>query len=473
MLAILLLPLLSAVPQEPVEETNMEGIWGERWTPEARVYALAGPSVVSVDVFERPAATPILNPSDVLAPLKTPISQGTGVVIDPEGFVITNAHVVHHPEIGLAERDLLVVLSFADNLDSKGAPGDKVFAKVLNIDAEWDLALLKIEKVGPYPAIHPAESALLIGEKVIAIGTALGNAHSVTSGILSGVHRDVRVRDLDGQGFHQLNGLLQTDAAINPGNSGGPLLNIYGELIGINSATLEAADGISYAIPVDRVSEILRTRLYEPRVWMGMRLRRGSDPIVQALHPRGPAQRSGLMVGDRIVAVDGQAVLNAVEFAEEMFVHEAGDLVVLDVEREDRRMVVELRLASVDQRDSFGLLGFLCERDKLWISDGNSPSSLYSVLRITGVFQDTGAERLGLEPGDMIVAVHLLGDREGDGWTSVTSQKQLVRLIQGPDFNFDGLNLWWVKKDATTSMKGRLTFDSPALAARQNSTQGL
>lgn len=179
------------------------------------------------------------------------------------------------------------------------------------------------------------------------------------------------------------------------------------------------------------------------------------------------------MVGDRIVAVDGQAVLNAVEFAEEMFVHEAGDLVVLDVEREDRRMVVELRLASVDQRDSFGLLGFLCERDKLWISDGNSPSSLYSVLRITGVFQDTGAERLGLEPGDMIVAVHLLGDREGDGWTSVTSQKQLVRLIQGPDFNFDGLNLWWVKKDATTSMKGRLTFDSPALAARQNSTQGL
>ena len=462
MLSALILSLLAFSPQEAVDAPDLGAMFGKRVTPEAQVYQSAGPSVVSVDVYLRPTVTSILNPSDILAPMGKSLSQGSGVVIDPRGFVITNAHVVS-PEKNYTTDDLLIVLSFAD--------GEMVYAKIVRIDFQWDVALLKIEKEKEYPAIvRAADEDLLIGERVIAIGTAYGNSHSVTSGILSGVHRDVRVRNIGDTGTHQLNGLIQTDAAINPGNSGGPLLNINGELIGINSATLGAADGISYAIPVARVNEILRDSLYEPRVWMGFVLERTSTPTIEAVHPRGPAAQVGLMAGDRIVAVDGETVLTALEFRNEMLIFEPGNSVVIDFERGDRRRVVNITLASSEHRDAFGLLGFLSEGKEQFIDDGESPwPTRYSVLEITGVFQDTSAARLGLEPKDLILAVHLLNQESGDGWIRVTSQKQLIQLINGPDFDFNGLNLWWIKNGLSAenrTMKGRLTFDEPTVLQR-------
>ncbi len=464
MLPALLLPLLSLAAQEPTEAPDLAAMFGKRVTPEAQVYQTAGPSVVNVEVYERSASTTILNPSDFLAPLGEVMSQGSGVVIDSRGFVITNAHVVN-PEKNITTDNLLIVLSFVD--------GEMVFAKVQRIDFQWDLALLKIEKAKEYPAIvRAADDDLLIGEKVIAIGSAFGNSHSVTSGILSGVHRDVRVRNIDSPGTHELSGLLQTDAAINPGNSGGPLLNIDGYLIGINSATLEAADGISYAIPVAQVNEILRNTLYEPHVWMGFVLNNSSTPTIEAVHPRGPAAQVGLLAGDRIVAVDGETVLTPMEFRDEMLVYEPGDSVVIDFERGDRRRVVNITLASAEHRDAFGLLGFLSEGKEQFIDDGESPwPTRYSVLEITGVFRDTSADRLGLEPKDLILAVHLLNQDTGDGWVRVTSQKHLVQLINGPDFDFEGLNIWWIKQGLSAdnkTMKGRLTFDDPAILQRIN-----
>jgi len=462
MIPALILSLLPFFAQEPIEAPDLSGIFGKRVTPEAEVFQSAGPSVVSVDVYLRPAATTILNPSDFLAPLGEPTSQGSGVVIDSRGFVITNAHVVSPDENNTAE-SLLIVLSFAND--------EMVYAKVVRVDTEWDLALLKIESDKEYPAIvRAADEDLLVGEKVIAIGTAYGNSYSVTSGILSGVHRNVFVRNIGGTGAKQLNGMLQTDAAINPGNSGGPLLNINGHLIGINSATLEAADGISYAIPVSRVNEILRNSLYEPHVWMGFVLGHAGAPTIEAVHPRGPAAQVGLLPGDRVVAVDGEAILTGVEFRSAMIIYEPGDSVVIDFERDDLRRVVNITLASAEHRDAFGLLGFLSEGKEQFIDDGESPwPTRYSVLEITGVFKNTSADRLGLEPKDLILAVHLLNQEKGDGWIRVTSQKQLIQLINGPDFDFAGLNLWWIKKGLSAdnkTMKGRLTFDDPAILQR-------
>jgi len=385
------------------------------------------------------------------------------VVVDSRGFVITNAHVVQ-PEGRLSADDLLITLTFLDG------PTDKeVVARVHSIDAEWDLALLKIYEKGPYTAITMADpERLLIGEKVIAIGTAYGNTHSLTSGILSGVQRDIAISSRSEQTKQQLRGMLQTDAAINPGNSGGPLLNVLGELIGINSATLDYADGIGYAIPVGRVEEILKNRLLQPNVWLGMSLApRGKDLTINAMHPRGPAAEAGLMVGDRVIAVNSVTVLNPSEFGNELVLMQPGETIAIDYERGDRRRVANLKLQSGGQRDSFGVLGFLCDPNPniIMINDAHGWPTRYPVLKLTGVFENTGAARLGLQAEDSIIAVHLLDQGEGDGWVPVSSQNQFLNLIRGPDFDFHGQNIWWMTADGK-SKKGRLSFDDPDIAAR-------
>jgi len=463
MLLALLLPLGMSFSQQLVEDAGLAEVYGERWTPEARVYRQVGASVVSVDVYEKLISTSLTSPTDFLGQLGTPISQGAGVVVDARGFVITNAHVVQ-PEGRLTADDLLITLTFLDGDQNK-----EVVARVYSIDTEWDLALLKIYEKGPYTAITMADpDKLLIGEKVIAIGTAYGHAHSLTSGILSGLQRDVAITTLAEHKQRQFRGMLQTDAAINPGNSGGPLLNVLGELIGINSATLDYADGIGYAVPVGRVDEILKNRLLQPNVWLGMSLApRGKDLTVNAIHPRGPAALAGFMLGDRVIAVNSVSVLNPREFGDELVLLVPGETVSIDFERGDRRRVANLKLQSGSQRDSFGVLGFLCDPNPsiIMINDSYGYPTKYPVLKLTGVFENTGAARLGLENGDSIIAVHLLNQTEGDGWVPVSSQKQFLNLIHGPDFDFHGQNIWWMTAE-NKSMKGRLSFDDPDIVER-------
>ena len=463
MLLALLLPLGLPCAQEPMEDLGLADFYGERYTTEARVYRSAGHSVVSVDVYSKLFSTKLPNPTDLLGQLGPPISQGTGVVIDPKGFVITNAHVVQADE-RLASDQYLITLSFGADFGGK-----KVVARVLNIDTEWDLALLKIDEGGSYRAIPLAEpDDLLIGEKVIAIGTAYGNTHSVTSGILSGVQRDVNVMSpAVGNGrrsTHKLTGLLQTDAAINPGNSGGPLLNAKGDLIGINSATLDFADGIGYAIPVGRVTDILSTRLLQPRVWMGMNMSSEGALTVGSVHPRGPAAQAGLEAGDRVVGINGISILDPKELFQELVLMEAGEVVAVDYERGDRRRIAELTLHSISQRDSFGVLGFLVDQKPVMmvIQDSSGWPTRYPVLKLAGVFEGTGASRLGLKANDLLIAVHLLDQPEGDGWVPVTSEKQLMTLVRSEDFDFHGLNVWWMDQEKK-SHKGRLTFDDPEI----------
>jgi len=463
MLAALLLFLALPLFQQPVEDAGLAEVYGERWTTEARVYKQVGASVVSVDVYEKLIPGSLTSPTDFLGQLGVPISQGAGVVVDSRGFVITNAHVVQ-PEGRLSADDLLITLKFLDG------PKDKeVVARIHSIDEEWDLALLKIYEKGPYTAITMADpDSLLIGERVIAIGTAYGNTHSLTSGILSGVQRDIEIRSGSNRRQQEFRGMLQTDAAINPGNSGGPLLNALGQLIGINSATLDYADGIGYAIPVGRVVDILKNRLLQPNVWLGMSLApRGKDLSVNAIHPRGPAAQAGFMLGDRIIAVNSVTVLNPVEFGNELVLMQPGETISIDFERGDRRRVVNLRLQSGLQRDSFGVLGFLCDPNPqfIMIKDAYGWATRYPVLKLTGVFENTGASRLGLKEKDSIIAVHLLNQGQGDGWAPVSTQSQFLNLIHGPNFDFRGQNIWWMDESGK-SKKGRLSFDDPDIVSR-------
>jgi serine protease Do len=176
-------------------------------------------------------------------------SLGSGFIIHKDGYVVTNAHVIDRA------RQITVELS----------DGRKLPAELLSTDRDADLALLRIHTDTPLPTMELGESDdLLIGEPVIAVGNPLGFSHSVSSGIVSAVHRDIDPRRPDPPTDRPLHGeqaalrdLIQTDAAINPGNSGGPLLNAYGQVIGINTAIRGDAQNIGFAIPVDRLRDLI------------------------------------------------------------------------------------------------------------------------------------------------------------------------------------------------------------------------
>ncbi len=175
-------------------------------------------------------------------------SLGSGFIIHPDGYVVTNNHVV--------DQALGISVELAD--------GRKLPAELISTDPDADLALLRIHSDTPLPTVELGDSSdLMIGEPVIAVGNPMGYSHSVSTGIVSALHRDIDSRRQDQPGVPlkgenaALRDLIQTDAAINPGNSGGPLLNAYGQVIGMNTAILGDAQNIGFAIPIDRLRDLI------------------------------------------------------------------------------------------------------------------------------------------------------------------------------------------------------------------------
>lgn len=445
------------IPRIPTEAelARLAEQYGERWTAEARTYCLAGPAVVSVEGYRRRLGAL----TGVVA--GRPVSQGSGVVIDREGFVVTNAHVVA-PDEQLADDQLACRVAFSPEFG--GASFD---AALIALDREWDLALLKILATADFPALElRAQDDVLIGEKVLVMGSPLGS-FSLTTGILSGLGRDILVMGVRSQ--HRLNGVLQTDAAINPGNSGGPLLNVRGDLIGITSATLRGAQGISYAIPAARVRQVLETRLYRPKVWLGMGMVPNSL-VVDRVHPRGPAALAGLRGGDRIVGLEGEPLAAYTELQRGLLMRRAGESVLLAYERPGAGgtaagAIARLDLMPEDSRWQLGILGFRPSEEQLKLPvPSKQGDEMLRILRVEEVYRGSGAAALGLESGDTIIAVRLRESSESDGWMPVQSRTQLLDYVQGGKLEIDGLNLWWLKADGT-SLKGRLTFDDPWMPA--------
>ncbi|MCA9080437.1 MAG: trypsin-like peptidase domain-containing protein, partial [Planctomycetaceae bacterium] len=214
---------------------------------------------------------------------------GTGVIIDERGYIVTNFHVVEDAEV------LRVTLNDQSSY----------FARVIDTDPPEDLALIKIDATRTLPVMPMGTSSdLMLGEDVAAIGNAFGYEHSVSRGIISALGRDVEVNE------HQAyRNLIQTDAAINPGNSGGPLVNIDGELIGINVAIRAGAQKIGFAIPIDDARRIIAQLISVERrqdQFHGIVTRdhkQGLDRhlVVQSVIPNSPAATAGVQPGDVIV----------------------------------------------------------------------------------------------------------------------------------------------------------------------------
>ena len=235
---------------------------------------------------------------------------GTGFIVDKEGIIITNNHVIEGAD------EIVVQLS-----DEKRYP-----AKVTGRDPRTDIAVVKIDGAKDLKAIPLGDSeALEVGDWVVAIGNPFGLSHTVSAGIVSAKGRGGNDVRLDATGYYNF---LQTDASINPGNSGGPLLNLRGEVVGMNTAIRgDGAQGIGFAIPINMVKQLMPPLLKDGKITrsaLGVVIRDARDlspeehkqlkiegekgAVVQQIEPNGPADKAHVAVGDLIVGFEGQTI---------------------------------------------------------------------------------------------------------------------------------------------------------------------
>src|SRR3954469_25887421 len=320
-------------------------------------------------------------------------SLGSGFIIDRNGIVVTNAHVVEG-----ASRVTVTLLD-----------GREIVADLLGSDRDADIAVLKV-KASNLPAIPLGRSSdLMIGETVIAIGNPFGLSNTVTTGVLSAVGRTVPSE----RGERLFTDFLQTDASINPGNSGGPLVNVGGDVIGINSAIISGATGIGFAIPADRVrrvvDDLLRFGELQP-LWSGARLltldpelarrsgiavKRGA--LVFKVYPDSPATAAGLKEKDVILAAGGHPVVSREDVGTVLYTAPSGSAVELEVRRGEKTLKVALKPVHPPQ----GLGLQVLER-----SVGLRVEAAQGGLAIRQVTNGSVAAERGLRPGDVIVGAN-------------------------------------------------------------------
>ena len=320
-------------------------------------------------------------------------SLGSGLVIESNGVVVTNAHVI--------EGASRILVTMAD--------GRELEAEVLGFDQDFDLAVLKVQATGLPAAKLGDSSDLLIGETVVALGNPFGLSNTVTSGVVSARGRSVPSES----GERLFTDFLQTDASINPGNSGGPLVNLAGEVIGINTAIISGADGIGFAIPAERaqrvVEDLLRFGSLQA-MWTGLRLmtigpelarrydlgvNRGA--LVERVYPDSPGEEAGFEPGDILTRVRGQTVSAREDVTTALYSVSVGTPIPVRVRREGRNLDLELR-AERPTRD-LGLR-FLEQTIGLDVVEDRG------ALLIRRVFAGTAADAKGLRRGDLILGAN-------------------------------------------------------------------
>lgn len=352
-----------------------------RITPEVLVVRGAAPAVVFVET------NVLVRQWDLFWGYREGLqpSSGSGVVIHEGGYIVTNYHVVRDAQE--------VRCRFDPKFD------ERVYeATVVSHDQSEDLALLKITGPDPFPTVPMGTSSdLMVGERVIAIGNPYGQTFTVSSGIISGLHRAVRTEGL------QFQNLIQSDASINPGNSGGPLLNINGELIGINTVMNSVAENIGFAIPVDRVRQVLYDQLLTRHPsWLGFEVDE-SELRVSAVTPEGPAQQAGLALGDRVRSINGEEIGDQEDWRYALMAVQPGRRTELLVEREGAEQTLEL--VGWDRAD-----GVLYERLGLRVEQ--LVLGRVRTLRVSDVREGASADRSQVQVGDIIEAVRAPNGRQ-------------------------------------------------------------
>lgn len=341
---------------------------------------------------------------------------GTGVVIDSRGYVLTNYHVVEGVK----------------TIEVTTSQREKTTATLLAHDPETDLAILKIKTEKPLPPITiGCSSDLMLAEQVIAVGNAYGYEHTVTVGIISSLRRTVQVND-----DQIYRNLIQTDAAINPGNSGGPLLNINGEMIGINVAVRVGAQGIAFAIPVndavdiaaELMSQIVPNDLYHGISTETVYSENSPSLIVNAIVPKSPAEKSGLRSGDRITKINGKPVALELDFQTALLLVAENESVNLTAVQDGSPKTFIVSFSKSNNSSAPNSIAWLPLGLKLEPIPASQMEDLHPNykrgLKVKSVRSDSPADAEGIMPGDILVAMH--------GWKT-ESLENLAFVLQRPD----------------------------------------
>ena len=333
-------------------------------------------------------------------------SLGSGFLVSADGYIVTNNHVV-------ADADVIHV-----TLDEDNGKSETLKATLIGSDEETDLALLKVDAKKPLPFLTFGDSdALKVGEWLLAIGNPFGLDHTVTAGILSAKGRNIRSGPFDN--------FLQTDASINPGNSGGPLLNMAGQVVGINTAIIASGQGIGFAIPSNMAAKALGMK--EP-----------SGALVGSVMENEPAAKGGVQDGDVIIAVDKKDVEDAAALLRAIADKAPGSTAVLTVWRDGKNFDLKVTLGErksgqndgrpgmgQKQQDE-GLLGLSVrplkeeERREMKLSKDEG-------LLIVDVDPDKPAAEADLRPGDVILKANLKPVNSGEALSKIVKEVGVKR----------------------------------------------
>ncbi|MEA3416900.1 MAG: Do family serine endopeptidase [Thermodesulfobacteriota bacterium] len=327
-------------------------------------------------------------------------SLGSGVIIDGKrGLILTNAHVL------AKSTTITVILNDERKFD----------AQIIGADPDSDLAVLRISSKNPLPAVEMGDSNdLMIGETIIAIGNPFGFSNTVTTGVISAVNRSIRAENAV---YHDF---IQLDASINPGNSGGALLNINGELIGINTAIYAKAQGIGFAIPINKAKRIVSDLIQYGEVvqiWLGITVQNLDKRLAQYLKAEhkgvlvkevskgGPGYKSGIRDGDIVLSVGSRTTPSVEHYHTAMKNYAKGDFIKITLWRNNKEITVSTRAAvfpeELAQELAFNLLGVKVENLSL------TKRFLYKTSAKTGVViseinRQSSLARIGVRPGDII-----------------------------------------------------------------------
>jgi serine protease Do len=417
----LLLAIAAPAAAQPVPRTaaTASGDLSQTLTATTR---LVTPAVVEIFATSYAAGDGVVARSaDLIA---TQRASGSGVIVDPDGYIITNAHVIRG-----AQR-LRVELSLpSDGRSILRSPGRSVSAQLVGIDAETDLAVIKVDARNLPTLTFGDSDELSAGQLVLAFGSPLGLNNSVSLGVISSVARQLQP---ESPMIY-----VQTDASINPGSSGGPLVDVRGRLVGINTLIFSQSggnDGLSFSAPSNIVRAVydqirkfgrvrrgeigIRAQTITPELATGLQLTRTSGVILADVIPGSPAAQAGIRPGDIVLALDGKPMENGRQLHVNLYRRLIGDVITLDVLRENRTL--KIAVAMTERHDPFASLQSADPRQNLvprlgilGVDLDPRLATMLPVLRVKNgvVVASTAARGIdaregGLATGDVVYAVN-------------------------------------------------------------------